>query len=78
MIETILTFLAGNKAIIVGATATIAEVATIVINFVRKNKAEKQVVQAMGTEGATDAPKTSLGKKLLWSANPINLFRKAS
>ena len=76
MLESILTFLAANKAIIVGATATLAEVATIIINFVRKNKAEKEVVQTMGDASAASAPKASVGKKLLWSANPINLFRK--
>jgi len=72
MLESILTFLTANKAIIVGATATLAEVGTIIINFVRKNKAEKQMSEA----GVTDVPKTFVGKKLLWAANPVNLFRK--
>ena len=76
MLESILTFLAANKTIIVGATATLAEVGTIIINFVRKNKAEKQMVQTMSEAGMTDVPKASVGKKLLWAANPINLFRK--
>ncbi len=78
MLESILTFLATNKAIIVGATATLAEVTTIIINFVRKNKVENEMVQTMGDVDSPESLKSPLGKKLLWSANPLNLFRKAS
>jgi len=79
MLESILTFLTENKSIIVGAAATIAEVATIVVNFVRKTKANEKVVQTMmnaGDDIEFGGSKPSNGKKLLWSANPINLFKK--
>jgi len=79
MLESILTFLAENKAIVVGACACIAEVATIVVNFVRRTKSDAKVVQTMmdaGSGTASSAPKLSAGKKLLWSVNPINLFKK--
>lgn len=78
-LETILTFLTENKTIIVGAVVTLTEVATIVINFVRKTKSDAKVVQTMidsGTGTSQLAPKASVGKKLLWSANPINLFKR--
>ena len=78
MLEYILTFLAENKAIIIGTAATITEVATIVVNFVRKTKSDENIVQIMmDAESSTQetSPKSSTGKKLLWSANPINLFK---
>ncbi len=72
MLESILTFLTDHKSIIVGASITVAEVATIFINFYRKNKAENNSVQLM-----KHSAKISTTRKFLWAANPINLFREA-
>jgi hypothetical protein len=70
MLESILQFLSSNKTIVVGATACLAEVATIIVNFTRKIRSDKQKVQTLDA-----GKKQSFTKKLLWSANPINLFR---
>lgn len=74
MLNMILTYLAEHKTIVVGATATVLEVLTLFVNFWRKNKAAKQV-QLMGADVTTGNRKTKF-QKLLWAANPINLFRK--
>jgi hypothetical protein len=63
----ILQFLTTNKLAIVGAAATIGELVVIAVNTMRKCKAQK--VQIMSNQQV----KT---KSFLWSANPINLFRK--
>ena len=74
MIETILTFLTENKSICVGAAITITEVATIFINWHRKLEAEHSRVTSIGAGIVKTEPVRS---KILWSINPINLFRKA-
>ena len=70
MIDSIMTYLAENKAVVVGAVATVLEVATLVINFWRQNKSNK--VKPLGVEAKG---RTKL-QNFLWAANPINLFRK--
>lgn len=71
MVESLLQFLTDNRTIIVGATVTIAEVTTVVVNLLRKLKSEKEKMQTMGA-----GERESFAKKLIWSANPINLFRQ--
>jgi hypothetical protein len=71
-INAILTYLTENKLLLVGAVAALTEVLAIVINFWRKVKAEATAVKVYGG----DHVKVSAISKLLWSANPINLFRK--
>jgi hypothetical protein len=75
-IASILTWLADNKTIVVGAFATLSEVIVIIVNCYRKTKAEKVAVKTLISVPET-APKSTLTRKLLWSANPINLFREA-
>ena len=67
MIEDILIWLADNKEIVIGAAVTISELIIILVNTLRRSKAK--------TVTAMDAKSSKL-KKLVWSANPINLFRK--
>lgn len=62
MLTSLLTFLAENKIILVGASATIGEIFVIIINTIRRSKK----VQTFENKG----------NSFLWSANPINLFRK--
>lgn len=64
MITDLLTFLAENKIVLVGACATIGEILVIIINTIRRTKSKK--VQTFSRKGSS----------FLWSANPINLFRK--
>jgi len=68
MIESVLKFLTTNKEICIGAAVTVTEVLTIVINWWRKNKVAPQKITTMGKE--------TFGQKLIWSINPVNLFRK--
>ena len=75
MIEHILNFLTSNRAIIVGAAITIAEVIVVVINVWRKNRAEKTLVKLMNIASKTYVYDTKV-QTLLWILNPINLFRK--
>ena len=69
----ILTFLSANKAIIVGATATMGEVTITLVNLYRKYKAGKNNLSNLSYETVSNDRK--IGKMLLWSINPINLFR---
>ena len=71
-LETILTFITNDKTIIVGAVVAITEIITIIINFYRKIKLESNAVKVYGG----DHVKTSFVQKLIWSANPLNLFVK--
>ncbi len=75
MIEHILDFLTSNRAIIVGAAITIAEVIVVFINVWRKNRAEKTLVKLMNIANKTYVYDTKI-QTLLWILNPINLFRK--
>jgi len=68
-LEDILTFLNNDKTIIVGAVVVITEVLTIIINFYRKIKAEANAVKTLNA-------KPSFIQRLLWAANPLNLFVK--
>lgn len=70
MLQQVLSFLASNKVIIVGATVTVTESLTIIINFWRKIRADEKRTELMGTKP------DSIGRTILWSANPLNLFRK--
>ncbi len=67
MIENILQFLADNKEILVGAALTVSEFIVILVNTLRRSKAKPV--------GVMDAKHSKL-KSLIWSANPVNLFRK--
>lgn len=73
----LLTYLAEHKAIIVGATATLSEVAVVLINMWRKiRKSKKTEIYSLNSTGAKRSiirPTT-----LLWAANPLNLFKSVS
>lgn len=69
MLTEILSFLTDQKVIITGAATTISELVIIIVNTYRKLKAQPQN-KAFGV--TIDSMKL-----FLWSANPINLFRKA-
>ncbi len=68
---TILEFITNNKAIIVGAVVTLSEVNVVIWNMLKRMKAKSVASMSMNGE----SPKTTF-KDFLWSANPINLFRK--
>lgn len=72
-LTSIITYLASNKAVLIGAATAIAELTTIAVNLYRKLKAEKSKVSAMSA--SDEACRPSKTKQLLWAANPINLFR---
>ena len=67
--ETIIVFLASNKAAI-GAIVSILEGFVVLVNLWRKFSAK--------TKGEVDVLSSSpfVFKGFLWAANPINLFRK--
>lgn len=70
MMTEILSFLADNKTIVVGATMTIAECVVIVVNTIRKLR------QPPAKVSLKDSPcKKSSENLFLWVINPINLFR---
>lgn len=70
MFTNILEYLASNKTIVVGATATLAEVTVIIVNTWRKLRADKNRTVAMGMARPSNL------QVFLWAANPINLFRQ--
>ncbi len=78
MIESILLFLSANKLIVTGAAATISELTVIIVNMLRRMRASKRRLTTMSADccGGECKPKSRL-KTLAWTANPINLFRKA-
>lgn len=71
----LLEFLANNKAVLIGAAATVGELLVIAVNTYRKLRANKQRAIEIATLEAKEQPTTF--QIFLWSANPINLFRKA-
>lgn len=74
MFVELLEFLAGNKAVLIGAAVTVGELLVIAVNTYRKLRADKAKDAEITTLEAK--PKRSVSSTLLWSANPINLFRK--
>lgn len=81
MIVEILTFLTDYKVIVVGAATTLSEVVVVLVNMRRKLKAERQAVETMSAADQDFEKRTRLSrmlsrKNLLWSANPLNLFRQ--
>lgn len=68
MVETIVTFLASNKAAI-GAIVSILESIVVLINLWRKWKKKE------GGADVMSAP-PSISQSFLWIINPINCFRK--
>lgn len=80
-IEPILTFLSSKQAVIIGATATIVEVVITIVNAYRRCKdAEKKLatLTVVPAEVAKDHPETNFYSFLVWSLNPVNLFRKTN
>lgn len=71
MLVEILTFLATNKVVITGAAATLAEVVVVLVNLRRRLKKQSEDTTLLSDESV----KSSMFKDLMWSANPINLFR---
>ena len=77
MIWETLTFFAENKVILVGGLGAITESIIIVTNFWRHIKSlHKGEVQLMGASKYRINKHPSFVKTFLWSANPINLFKK--
>ena len=68
MVESIIAFLASNKAAI-GAIVSILEGIVVLINLWRKWKKKE------GGAGVMSAP-PSVFQSFLWTLNPINCFRK--
>ena len=68
MVETIIAFLASNKAVI-GAVVSIGEGIVVLINLWKKFKSNK------GRAGVMSAS-PSFSRTFLYSINPINCFRK--
>jgi hypothetical protein len=69
MIETIIAFLATNKAAI-GAIVSILEAIVVLINLWRKFNNSGGEVESMS------ASPSSVFKGFLWVINPVNVFRK--
>jgi len=87
-IQEIVTYLSENKPALIGAIGTIIEIIILVFNLFRKLKAKKHA--QMRVQSVARKPKkvrkqvaihaakyNSKIRTLLWSANPINLFRSA-
>ncbi len=77
----ILTFLTDHKLIIIGAATTFCEVVVVFVNMRRKLRKDLQTVSTMDAGDQRAERRTRVGRMtskeyLLWSANPINLFRK--
>ena len=72
--EEILRFIVNNEKLIVAATVVCIEVATLIVNFIRKSVSERKQVQTMGVNWIRE----TTAQKLWWSANPLNLFRSPS
>ncbi len=68
MIE-ILTFLASNKAILVGAVGTVVEITVIVVNGIKMMRRKKQPKLMQAKSGTKMSA-------FLWVVNPVNLFRR--
>lgn len=80
MLKDTLIFLAANKAVIVGAAATVAELIVISVNLYRRLRAKKRFELESADNPVLASQrepvyKSSLFNDLAWSANPINLFR---
>ena len=80
MLVNILTFLSENKAIITGATLCVGEVVVIIVNLCRKGRIELDKMDDV-RKSRKEVPqltpwleKTDL-QKILWAANPLNLFK---
>lgn len=74
----LLTYLSGNKIIIVGAVGTICESIVIIVNCYRRLKKEKVIAMKLSVEPSSFRSIISWKSLLLWSANPLNLFKKSS
>lgn len=70
MLTDILNFLSSQNIIIVGAVTCVCEVLVVIVNTYRQLKHQKQQVQTLGIKKTT-----STSKMLVWSLNPLNLFR---
>jgi len=68
--NTILEYLANNKAIVTGAVATLSESFVIIWNMVRRLKTVDKQDVVMND-------KWYFLKIFVWSCNPINIFRKS-
>ena len=74
MLTEALIYLVANKAIIVGTAAVVSELIVIVYNLRRRlNKIRKTTAKP---DCMPQKEKVEM-KDLLWSANPINIFKKA-
>jgi len=73
-VESFLEFLASNRAIIVGAALTVAEVIVIIINTMEQLKDKPEMSETVET--LAKGSKKSKIRILFWIINPINIFRK--
>jgi len=78
MLLEVLTFLTNHRTIIIGATTTLTEVVIIFVNMRRKLRKDTQAASIINhrIDQRTYITRIISRKYLLWSANPINLFRK--
>lgn len=82
MLLEVLTFISANKAVITGSVACVGEVVVIILNLRRKYKAEaaKTIRVPIPNKNwevtMTETTIEPAWRKVLWAANPINLFRK--
>ena len=75
----ILQTVADNKAAVVGFVSVICEVVVIVVNTRRRLQSLNKKVKALAIEAWPEAEQKNAEwlRILLWSANPINLFKKS-
>lgn len=75
MLTSILTYLSSNKLIVVGAFATTCECLVIAVNTWRQLRKEKSMAKALSVDAKSFRKVRSMKTVLLWSANPLNLFK---
>jgi len=91
-IITILSFLSEHKVIVLSAAGTVAQLVVIMFNMIRKihkikaKKANERLIamsygptkhtKPMNMKQLESLDKRDYTEALLWSMNPINLFRK--
>ena len=71
----VLNFLTSEKTVIVGSITCLCESVVIIVNTYRRLKSHEQD-NKITPSSYEPSPKLKTSEILLWSLNPLNLFRK--